>query len=114
MKREVGDYIEDIVDAMAKAINFVKDISYEEFIQDDKTAFAAVRALEIIGEAIKNIPDGTREIYPDVPWRKMAGMRDKVIHEYFGVRLERVWETIKKDIPHLKPLFEKILKELEE
>ena len=72
MKREVGDYIEDIIGAMDKAMNFVKNISYEELIQDDKTAFAVVRALEIIGEAVKNIPDDIRKTtlkYPGRIWR---------------------------------------------
>ena len=114
MKREVGDYIEDIIGAMDKAMNFVKNISYEEFIQDDKTAFAVVRALEIIGEAVKNIPDDIRKNYPEIPWKDMAGMRDKVIHEYFGVKLSIVWRAVKEEIPPLKPLFEEILKGLEE
>lgn len=114
MKREVGDYIEDIIDSMNKAMNFVKDISYEELIKDDKTVFAVIRALEIIGEAIKNIPEDFRKRYPEIPWKDMAGMRDKVIHEYFGVKLNIVWKTVKERIPVLKPLFEKILRELEE
>ena len=114
MKREVGDYIEDIIGAMDKAMNFVKNISYEEFIQDDKTAFAVVSALEIIGEAIKNIPDDIRKNYPEIPWKDMAGMRDKVIHEYFGVKLSIVWRAVKEEIPPLKPIFEKILTDLEE
>jgi len=114
MKREIGDYIEDIIKAMNAAMEFVNDMSYDEFVKDTKTMYATIRSLEVIGEAIKNIPDDVRKIYPEIPWRKMAGMRDKVIHEYFGVRLERIWETIKKDIPYLKPLFEKILRDLEE
>ncbi|MDI6734785.1 MAG: DUF86 domain-containing protein [bacterium] len=114
MKREIGDYIEDIISAMDKAMIFIENMSHKEFIQDDKTVFAVVRALEIIGEAVKNIPDDYRKEYPEIPWKDMAGMRDKVIHEYFGVKLERVWETIKKDIPYLKPLFEKIMKDLED
>jgi len=114
MKREIGDYIEDIIKAMNAAMEFVNDMSYDEFVKDTKTIYATIRSLEVIGEAIKNIPDDVRKIYPEIPWRKMAGMRDKVIHEYFGVRLERIWEAIKKDIPYLKPLFEKILRDLEE
>ncbi|NQS90454.1 DUF86 domain-containing protein [Patescibacteria group bacterium] len=114
MKREIGDYIEDIIEAMNAAVEFIKDMSYDEFVKDIKTIYATIRSLEVIGEAIKNIPDDIRKNYPEIPWKNMAGMRDKVIHEYFGVRLEMVWEVIKKDIPYLKPLFEKILMGLEE
>ena len=114
MKREIGDYIEDIISAMDKAMDFVKNMSYEEFTRDDKTVFAVVRALEIVGEAVKNIPGVIRKKYPEIPWKDMAGMRNKVIHEYFGVKLNIVWRTVKEEIPPLKPLFEKILKELEE
>ena len=114
MKREAGDYIEDIISAMDKAMDFVKNISYEEFTRDDKTVFAVVRALEIIGEAAKNIPDDIRKNYPLIPWKDMTGMRDKVIHEYFGVKLSIVWRAVKEEIPPLKPIFEKILRDLEE
>jgi uncharacterized protein with HEPN domain len=114
VKREVGDYVEDIIDAMDKAASFVENISYEEFAQDAKTVFAVVRALEIIGEAVKRIPQDIRKNYPEIPWRDMAGMRDKVVHEYFGVKLERVWETIQRDIPSIKPLFEKMLRDLDQ
>jgi len=114
MKRNIGDYIEDIIDAMTKAIDFVNNVSYAEFIKDDKTAFAVVRALEIIGEAAKNIPDDIRKNYPEIPWKDIAGMRDKVIHEYFGVKLSIVWRAVKEEIPPLKPIFERILKDLEE
>ncbi|MBA7545588.1 hypothetical protein ES705_37957 [subsurface metagenome] len=113
MKREIGDYIQDIVEAMNAATEFVNNMAYNEFVEDTKTIYAVVRAIEIIGEAVKNIPEEVRKKYPEIPWKNMAGMRDKVIHEYFGVRLERVWETVKRDIPNLKPLFEKILMDME-
>ncbi|MGC9424043.1 HepT-like ribonuclease domain-containing protein [Vibrio sp.] len=113
MKREIGDYIQDIIDSLDKIMKFVEGMSYDDFEHDDKTVFAVVRALEIIGEAVKNIPDEVRERYPEIPWKDMAGMRDKLIHSYFGLRLERVWETVQEEIPPLKPLFERIEKDLE-
>jgi uncharacterized protein with HEPN domain len=109
MKEEFLDYVEDIIGAMNDALSFVKDMEYDVFLRDKKTIYAVSRALEIIGEATKNIPASVKNRYPQIPWKKMAGMRDKVIHEYFGVDLKRVWSTVKKDIPDLKPLFEKIL-----
>jgi len=114
MKRDIGDYLEDILNTIDKAENFIEGMTYEEFIKDDKTVFAVIRALEIIGEAVKNIPDDVRKSYPEIPWRDIAGMRDKVIHGYFGVRLDIVWNTVKEELPSLKPIFEKILKELED
>ncbi len=88
-------------------------MSYEAFAKDDKTIFAVIRAIEVIGEAAKNIPANERGKYPEIPWKGMAGMRDKVIHAYFGVDKRVVWETVKKRIPEIKPLFERILSDLE-
>jgi uncharacterized protein with HEPN domain len=89
-------------------------MSYEEFAKDDKTVFAVIRAIEIIGEAVKNIPEDIRKEYPEIPWKGMAGMRDKVIHGYVGVDTQLVWSTVKKRIPGLKLRVEKMFEELEE
>jgi uncharacterized protein with HEPN domain len=113
MKREIGDYVQDILEAMVNAVKFIENMSYDEFAQDTKTVYAVLRAIEVIGEASKNIPDDVRKRYPEIPWKDMAGMRDKVIHEYFGVKIERVWLTVKDDIPRIKPLIKKVLQELE-
>lgn len=90
----------------------VEGMKYEDFIKDDKTVFAVIRALEIIGEAVKNIPLEVRNKYPSIPWRELAGIRDKLIHQYFGVKLDVIWKALKEEIPPLKKYFEDILKEL--
>jgi uncharacterized protein with HEPN domain len=113
MKDEYLDYVEDIIKAMDDALTFIEGINYEEFLKDRKTVYAVIRTLEIIGEATKNIPSTVKGRYEEIPWKDMAGMRDKMIHGYFGVDLKRVWSTVNKDIPSLKPRFEKILKENE-
>jgi uncharacterized protein with HEPN domain len=79
-------------------------MTFDEFQSDTKTAFAVIRALEIISEATKNIPEPIREQYPEIPWKGCAGVRDKLIHAYFGVNLEVVWETIQQDLPQLCPI----------
>lgn len=112
MKKEFLDYVEDIVQAMEDALKFVTSMNYNEFVKDRKTVYAVTRAIEIIGEATKKMPAKIRKDYPEIPWKEMAGMRDKLIHEYFGVDFRRVWDTVKRDIPNLKPLFEKILSDL--
>ena len=110
--RDMRDFLEDALDAMEKAEQFTSEMSYEAFKKDDKTIFAVIRALEVIGEAIKHVPDDFRNSYPEVPWRDISGMRDVLIHEYFGVDMETVWETVKKNIPKTKPVIKSILKSL--
>ena len=107
-KRESYDYISDILDAMSKAQKFLQGVSYESFLRDDKTQAAVEREIEIIGEAAGNIPNSIHKKYPEIPWQKIIGMRNKLAHEYFGVRIMIVWNVVKEDIPVIQPLFEKL------
>lgn len=100
-KRTHIDYLRDILDAVEKAGEFTRGIDFDQFAADPRTHFAVVRALEIIGEAAKNVPIAIREQHPDIPWSEMAKMRDKLIHSYFGVDLRVVWRTVQEDLPSL-------------
>ncbi|MDP2631049.1 MAG: DUF86 domain-containing protein [Candidatus Uhrbacteria bacterium] len=106
MKRKCDDdlrmFFSHILENIEEIEKFSKNISKSAFKKDTKTHYAVLRALEIIGEAVKNIPDSYRDKYPAIPWKGMAGMRDVLIHDYFGVDLDEVWGVVKKDIPKLK------------
>ena len=108
-KREFIDYLRDMLDAVEKAGSFTKGMDAERFRRDEKTIFAVIRALEVIGEAAKKIPPTVRDRYPQIPWREVAGIRDKLVHEYFGVNLDVVWKTVQEDLPKLKPVIQAML-----
>ncbi len=111
--RSTVDYIQDIIDSIDAIFEFIGTAGYDEFIIDRKTVYATVRAIQVIGEAAKKVPDDIRDRYREVPWRNMAGMRDKVTHEYFGVQMKILWNTVKVDLPPLKNTMLQILRELE-
>ena len=114
MKRDISIYVGDIIENMERAEKFVERMDYEGFAKDEKTHFAVIRCIEIMGEAAKHIPESIRQKYPEIPWKDIAGMRDKVIHLYFGVNLERVWLVVKEDIPEIKPHIRGVLGDLQE
>lgn len=108
MKREFLDSIDDIIDAIQKACAFCSGMTFKSFAKDDKTIYAVIHAIEVIGEAAKKVPPGVRKKYATIPWRDITGMRDKLVHEYFGVDVHTVWATVKEDLPALLPLIQRV------
>ena len=100
-KRIIIDYVQDMYDNALKAMQFTSDMDFETFERNEQVQYAVVRALEIVGEAAKQIPGETQQEYPQIPWRSVTGMRNKLIHAYFGVDLFVVWRTVKEDLPTL-------------
>lgn len=113
MKKPCGylDYLRDMIQMMDKIAAFIQGLEFKAFAADDKTYLAVVRAIEVIGEAAKNIPSTVTRRYPNVPWKKMAGMRDRLIHAYFGTDAKIVWETASNLIPALKPQIVRVLEQ---
>ncbi len=104
-------YLKDILAAIESIEAFVEGMDLEAFRVDDKTTSAVIRKFEIIGEAAKGIPEEIRRSYPQIPWKEMAGMRDRLIHFYSGVDYQLVWMTIKERLPQVKPEIQKIVRD---
>ena len=111
-EREERDYLEDILAEIANLKAFTHGITFESFKRDQKTIYACQRSLEVIGEAAKCISSETKLEHPQVEWRKIAGIRDVIIHNYSGVDLSVIWESIQTSIPVLKTQVESIIKGL--
>lgn len=102
MERDLKVYLDDIVESVVLIESYLKGISESNFDGDVGVQDKVIRRLEVIGEAVKNLPDDFRKSYPDIPWRQIAGMRDVLTHEYFNVKVRRIWKTAKEDLPKLK------------
>lgn len=110
MSRDETLYLDDIQESCEKVLRFTIGMTYKDFVHDDLHFDAVLRNLEIIGEAVKNISEQTRQNYPDVKWRKIAGFRDIVAHEYFGVNEETIWDIVENEIPNLLELVKAMLR----
>ncbi len=109
MPRDYKVYLEDILGASDKVRRYMTGLSFETFSNDEKTLDAVIRNLEVIGEAVKNIPEEIRSEHSDVDWQKIAGLRDILIHKYFGIDLEIIWDIIQNKLPGLEKRVRQIL-----
>ncbi len=107
-------YIEHILESITHIENFMADVTQKDFLENVEKQYAVMRALEIIGEAVKNISNKYRTTYTDIPWKEIAGTRDVLIHSYFSVDLPAVWDMVQTDLPHLKQKLKDILQQEEE
>ncbi len=108
--KEPKVYLDDILESIKKIEHYIDGLTDMRFVDDSAIQDAVMRRLEIIGEAVKHLPNEMKTNYPDIPWKDIAGMRDILIHEYAGVQIERVWRTAKDDLPSLKQVVLKLIK----
>ncbi len=112
-QRSYLDYLRDILHAAEEALDFVQGMDFSNFSSDRKTNLAVVRTLEVIGEAARHIPLRIRRRHPQVSWQDMVGMRNKLIHQYYGVDMEVLWRTVQEDLPPLVVQIRRMLTEME-
>ncbi len=112
MRREHADYAADMLTSCEEVREFTHGLDFAGFCADRRTINAVIRSLEVLGEAAKRIPEDVRARYPGIPWRRMTGMRDKLIHEYSGVDLEIVWGVVTEELPPLVPRITRLARDL--
>jgi uncharacterized protein with HEPN domain len=110
MRRTSLQFLDDIIHSAEKIESYTKDITFEEFAKDPMRVDAVIRNFEVIGEAVKNLPEEVRQRYPDTDWKKVAGFRDVLTHAYFGIKPSILWDNIKTNLPVLKSEIRKIMR----
>lgn len=113
MKKDPGVFLEHILECINLIEVYSEEVAEAEFARSTPLQDMVVRRIEIIGEAVKNLPDDLKIEHPEIPWRDIAGLRDIVVHQYFGLDLGLIWDVVKKDIPELKPKILKMMDEME-
>lgn len=112
MSRSLDLYLEDIIEDIRKNLSYTSLLNFEEFCADERTIDAVIRNLIVIGEAVKNIPEDTRKLEPEIEWRKIAGLRDFAAHAYFNVNNQIVWDVIQTKLLSLNDAATRILNEI--
>jgi uncharacterized protein with HEPN domain len=112
ISRNITDFLQDILEAIEDIENFTNDVTFEDFAHNKEKIYAVQKAIELMGEAVKNVSDDIRSQYNHIPWRNIAGMRDKLSHQYWKVDLETVWKVVKDDLPQLKFMISQVIDDL--
>lgn len=113
-ERQLSEFLQDILDTIADIEIFTDNVEFEAFQANREKVLAVVKSIEILGEAVKKVPDDIRSQYPDLPWKSIAGMRDVLVHEYWGIDVNIIWATVQEGLPPLKVAIAEIATDVSE